>query len=116
MTVEAGRGAKTPDAAADEYLGALSWWPLIVLSGRAAKVEELWRATRGLGWPSACFLETMIHGGSENQLAATQEIRSDALPIIAVAVHGPADALDTRKLSLWKVPAGAAAPGAEETT
>lgn len=103
-------GRTAHDLAVAEYitadgvsLGSLGWWPLIVLSGRAGKLEQLWQSVRG-GYPAACFLETMIQGGSEAQLSATAALPGNELPIVAVAVHGPAAELDklTRKLSLWR--------------
>ena len=103
-------GRAVHDLAVAEYhtadgasLGSLGWWPLIILSGRATKVEQLWQSVRG-GYPAACFLETMIQGGSEAQLAATAALHGDELPIVAMAVHAPVAELDTltRKLSLWR--------------
>lgn len=104
-------GHAARDLAVAEYttsngqsLGALGWWPLIALSGRAGKVEEFWRSVAGTSLPRACFVETMIQGGSEVQLEATAALLGTELPIVAVAVHGPAAELDplTRKLSLWR--------------
>lgn len=94
----------------DQRLGSLSFWPLIVLAGRPGKVQELWEASRGEPWARACFVETMIAGGSLAQIEATYQLAGDDLPIIALALHGPAAALDahTRKLSLWKAPVLAA--------
>ena len=87
-----------------QTLGALAWWPLILLSGRAPKVEEFWQSLRGEDWPRACFVETMIRGGSAAQVAATAALEGTGLPIVAIAVHAPAADLDfrTRKLSLWR--------------
>jgi hypothetical protein len=92
-----------------QTVGSLAWWPLILLSGRAAKIEDLWQSVRGEGWARACFVETMIEGGSAAQLAATATLDGATLPIVAVAVHAPVAALDarTRKLSLWKGTLGA---------
>ena len=87
-----------------QALATLSWWPVIVLSGRPTKIAGLWAHLQDWPWPKACFVETMIAGGSEVQLGATARLRSDDLPIVALGVHGPAVELDalTRKLSLWR--------------
>lgn len=87
-------------------LGKIGRWPLVVLAGGAAKVEEFGRAIRDSDFPNACFVETMISGGSDAQVAATSLLAGTDLPVVAVAVHGPADKLDplTRRLSLWRAP------------
>ena len=87
-----------------EALGELSWWPVIILSGRPSKISDFWTRLRGRTWPKACFVEAMISGGSEIQLEAAARLRMDNLPIVAVGVHGPAADLHelTRKLGLWK--------------
>ncbi|GAA0317813.1 hypothetical protein GCM10009087_30230 [Sphingomonas oligophenolica] len=104
-------GHEARDLAVVEYrtadggsLGSIGWWPLVLLSGRAPKIEAFWQAARGGANPRACFVETMISGGSELQVAATAGLGAINLPIVAIAIHGPAAELDlmTRKLSLWR--------------
>lgn len=86
-------------------LGVLSWWPVIVLGGRASKIGEFWAALGQRDWPKACFTQTMITGGSAAQLEATAALQGP-LPIVAVAAFGPASELNllTKKLSLWRAP------------
>jgi len=86
-------------------LAKLSWWPLIVLSGRATKVAEFWNDLQSRELPKACFVESMISGGSGAQLEATAKLQSP-LPIIAISAFGPASDLNalTKKLSLWRAP------------
>lgn len=87
-----------------QALGILSWWPVIILSGRPPKISDLWAHLQSRPWAKACFVETMISGGSDVQLEATARLGSGDLPIVALGVHGPAADLNelTRKLSLWR--------------
>lgn len=87
-------------------LGMLSWWPLIVLTGRPTKIGELWSALQREQCVRACFVDTMIQGGSEAQLAATAEVGLKDERIVALAAFGLSERLNalTKKLSLWKGP------------
>jgi hypothetical protein len=87
-------------------LGILSWWPLIVLSGRPQKIKQAWSELQAHDWPKACFVETMIEGGSEAQLVATSDIKFEDAKVVAIATFGPSEALNfiTKRLSLWRSP------------
>lgn len=82
----------------------ISWWPLICLSGRPTKMWAYWDelVTRDLA--RGAFFETMLVGGSEEQLRATAERPRAELPILGVAAFGDAATLDPlgRKFSLWR--------------
>ena len=86
-------GHATPDLHMADYrtaegqaLGELAWWPVIILSGRPPKMSELWANLRGRPWPKACFVDTMISGGSAVQLEATARLSGAELPIVALGV------------------------------
>jgi hypothetical protein len=102
-----GRFVSYVDARGDN-LGSLSWWPLIVLAARPQKIVQLWSDLEVYDWPKACFVDTMVQGGSEAQLAATAVGKPDSLNIVAVAAFGPAEEINglTKKLSLWRAPGG----------
>lgn len=107
------------DGAASD-LATLSWWPLVVLTGRANKVFELWQGLSNMRWPKACFVEAMIHGGTELQLEATSALAVHDHKIVAVAAFGPTAELQplTKRLSLWRparVPSSGA-PGPSGST
>jgi hypothetical protein len=90
-------------------LGLLSWWPVIVLSGRPQRIGQLWSSLQAHDWPRVCFVETMIRGGSEAQLMETSATKLEDAKIVALAAFGPSEPLNvlTKKLSLWRPPSTA---------
>ncbi|PVM88392.1 DUF2000 domain-containing protein [Caulobacter radicis] len=82
----------------------ISWWPLICLSGRPTKMWAYWDELVSRDLPRGAFFETMLTGGSEEQVRKTAEHARPDLPLLGVAVFGEAAVLDPlgRKFSLWK--------------
>ncbi len=102
-----GIGRFTPYEDADGIvLPPISWWPVIILSGRPQKVMQVWDSLRFSSFPKAVFTETMIAGGSAKQLAATRSVKLGDSKFVAIAAFGEAETLQgiTKRLSLWQNP------------
>jgi hypothetical protein len=90
------------DAEGNEYPN-ISQYPFIVLKGNGSKIKQFRRDLLDRKIPYSCFLDTMISGGSDVQVAATKEKHGEELEILAIVTFGERDALDplTKKFSVW---------------
>jgi hypothetical protein len=83
---------------------SISWWPVIILSGRRAKMWACWDQIETLDLPRAAFFESMLEGGSEIQLTRTALLDRQDLELLGVAAFGDIATLQpiTRQFSLWR--------------
>lgn len=56
------------------------------------------------GLPAVAYLDTMLEGGTEVEMAATAERTTEDLDVLAVATFGKRAVIDelTKKFSLWQ--------------
>jgi hypothetical protein len=82
----------------------ISAWPFIVLRGKSGELKRLRSELLAANLDYACYLDTMISGGSDAQMAATTTKTGDELQILALATFGEGAKLDplTKKFSLWR--------------
>lgn len=85
-------------------LPSISFWPLVLLTGRTAKMWALFDALELAGAPRGAFVGTMIEGGSEVQMDRTRQSGRDELPLVAVAGFASVEVLTplTKRFSLWR--------------
>jgi hypothetical protein len=112
--VSAGIGANSAERESMEFVvyrdadGAaypnISAWPFIVLRGNGSGLKRFRADLIEAGLDYACYLDTMISGGSDAQVEATSGKTSEALEILALATFGDAEKIDplTKRFSLWK--------------
>lgn len=76
----------------------------IILKGRGNHMRTLRSDLLAKDLPCVTYLDTMLEGGSEAELAATAERSIDELNVLAIATFGERSVLDglTRKFSLWR--------------
>jgi len=91
------------DASGEKYPN-ISSQPFIVLGGKPSHLKKFRSQLEEEGIQYACYLDTMISGGSEAQVEATKLRATDELDILAIATFGPAEVLNplTKRFSLWK--------------
>lgn len=82
----------------------ISNWPFVVLKGRGGQLRTLRSGLTDAGLPCVTYLDTMLEGGTEVEMAATASRTQDDLEVLAVATFGEASTLQplTGKLSLWR--------------
>jgi hypothetical protein len=82
----------------------ISAWPFIVLKGNGGALKRLRSELIDHGIDYACYLDTMISGGSDAQRQATNDRKSEDIKILAIAMFGDAEQIDplTKKFSLWR--------------
>jgi hypothetical protein len=82
----------------------ISEWPFIVLRGNGGGIKRFRADLIAADLPYSCYLDTMVSGGSDAQVAATLTRKADELEILALATFGDAASIDplTKKFSLWK--------------
>lgn len=81
----------------------ISRCPYIVLKGADSKLRQFRDNLIEHGIPYSCFLDTMIEGGSDQQVENTAKMASEELKIIAIVTFADRDVLDplTKKFSMW---------------
>jgi hypothetical protein len=79
-------------------------WSFVVLKGRGGQLRTLRQGLLEAGLPCVTYLDTMLEGGTEVEMAATAAKSEDELQLLAVATFAEADTLQplTGKLSLWR--------------
>jgi len=94
------------DAGNNEYPN-ISKYPFIVLKGNGSKIKQFRRDLIANNIPYSCFLNTMITGGSEVQVATTKSTSADELEILAIVTFSERFILDplTKKFSVWTLKA-----------
>ena len=85
----------------------ISEWPFVVLRGKGSHIKRFREELIAKQMKYACYLDTMLSGGSEVQQAETKRKSSEELEILALATFGDAAALDplTRRFSVWRTSA-----------
>lgn len=83
---------------------SISVSPFIILEGKAGKLKTFREQLIQNDVVHTCFLDTMMHGGSDFQLETTLTKSEQELKFVCVAAFGEAVVLDplTKKFSLWK--------------
>jgi hypothetical protein len=91
------------DADGAEYPN-ISAWPFIVLRGNGSGIKRFRAELIEAGIDYACYLDTMISGGSDAQVKATETNKSEEVQILAIATFADAVKIDplTKRFSLWK--------------
>jgi hypothetical protein len=82
----------------------ISNWSFVVLRGRGGQLRTLRQGLLDAGLPCVAYLDTMLEGGTDAEMAATAARTQDELDLLAVATFGEVDALQplTGKLSVWR--------------
>jgi len=83
---------------------SISKHPFIVLTASGNKLKAFRDELIAANIPFTCFLDTMIEGGWDAQLATTKSKKFDELTVMAIAAYGEREALDplTKKFSLYR--------------
>lgn len=92
------------DATGDLH-AALSTYPIIVLEAKNGnQIKTLREAARAADIPCADFVDAMLGGSADEQLANTAARRPEELDYLACCLWGEADRLDpmTKRFSLFK--------------
>ena len=112
--VAIGLGANSPDRASMEFVHYrdadgniypnISAWPVIALRGNAGRIKRLRAELIHAGIDYACYLDTMISGGSDAQIEATESKNGEELTIMALATFAEVATIDplTKRFSLWR--------------
>ncbi len=92
----------------------ISEWSFVVLRGKGSHIRKLREALIANQMKYACYLDTMLSGGSDAQQAATKENLAEELEVLALSTFGDATILDplTKRFSVSRTPA--ASSGTEE--
>lgn len=87
-----------------EVFPNISAFPFIVLKGRGGQLKTFREALIEAELPHTCFLDSMIEGGSDAQVARTLDSALDDLNVILIVAFGPKRQLDplTKKFSVWR--------------
>lgn len=82
----------------------ISAWPFIVLRGNGGGLKRFRGELIEANIDYACYLDTMISGGSDAQVMATSTKKGEGLQILALATFAEAAKIDplTKKFSLWR--------------
>lgn len=90
-------------AADGEEFPDMSAHPYILLKTSGAKLKSFRQALIEANIPYSCFTDTMIEGGSDEQVAQTALKKTDEINFLAVAAFGERNVLDplTKKFSLF---------------
>lgn len=82
----------------------ISKYGYIVLTTSGNKLKSFAQELKQASLPHTTFLDTMIEGGSDEQVARTQERSHEELTYLAVATFGDKDLINpmTRKFSLYR--------------
>lgn len=83
----------------------ISAFPFIVLKGRGGQLKTFRGALLDALIPHTCFLDSMMEGGSDAQVARTMESSiADSLNVIIIVAFGERNHLDplTKKFSVWR--------------
>jgi hypothetical protein len=85
----------------------ISEWSFVVLKGKGSHIRKFREGLLAKQMKYACYLDTMLSGGSEVQQAATKEKPAEECEMLALATFGDAAILDslTKRFSLWRTPA-----------
>ena len=90
-------------SADDQTYKSISNWPFVVLRGRGGQLKTLRTGLLEKGLPAVAYLDTMLEGGTEVEMAATRARSADDLEILALATFGDREEISvmTKKFSLW---------------
>lgn len=93
----------------------ISEWSFVVLRGKGAHIRKFREELLSKQLRYACYLDTMLSGGSEVQQAATEEKSAEELEMLALATFGDAAVLDplTKRFSVWRTPTTSSGPEEE---
>ena len=82
----------------------ISAFPFIVLEGSSNHLRKFRQALLDAKLEHTCFLDTMLEGGSDAQVAKTAQTPPAQLDFVAICAFALREALDplTKKFSLWK--------------
>ena len=85
----------------------ISEWSFVVLRGKGNHIRKFREELLAKQMKCACYLDTMLSGGSEVQQALTKEKSAEELEMLALATFGDATILDslTKRFSVWRTPA-----------
>lgn len=76
----------------------------VVLKGRGGQMKTLRDNLVQSELPCVTYLDTMLEGGTEVEMAATRERTIEDIDLLAIATFGDADSLAplTKRFSLWQ--------------
>lgn len=82
----------------------ISDWPFIVLRGRGGQIKTLRESLGEKSLPCVVYLDTMLEGGTEVEMAATKSRNLEDLDVLALSTFGDREVIDglTKKFSLWQ--------------